>query len=112
MRRHPSYRARVSGLVSQARWQQAQELANRLLVEAEEYSGGPVVPESPEVRQARMDREACALGSSNAAPRPEPVGPVVEALQAFGVGMVGFGALWGLTVCSAVLGEIAGGWPL
>ena len=112
MRRHPLYRSRVSGLVSEARWQQAQDLANRLLVHAEEYSGGPVVPESPEVRQERMDREACALASSNAAPRPEPARPVWEAVRAFGAGMVLFGGLWGLTVCSSIAGELAGGWPL
>ena len=116
MRRHPSYRARVAGLVSEARWQQAQDLANRLLVHAEEYSGGPVVPESPEVRQARMDAEACALASSNAAPGPESEPalehPVVAAVKAFGGGMALFGGLWGLTVCSSIAGELAGGWPL
>ena len=108
MRRHPSYRARVSGLVSEARWQQAQDLANRLLVEAEGYSGGPVVPESPEVRQERMDREACALASSNATPRPERVRPVVEAARAFGAGMAVFGTIWVM----GLAGQFAGGWPL
>ena len=108
MRRHPSYRARVAGLVSEARWQQAQDLANRLLVDAEGYSGGPVVPESPEVRQERLDREACALASSNAAPRPKPESPVVAAVKAFGAGMAVFGTIWVM----GLAGQFAGGWPL
>lgn len=112
MQRHPAGKRRVSGLVSEARWQQAQELANRLLVEAEEYSGSPVVPESPEVRWQRETDEACALASLNAEPRPEPARPVWEAVKAFGGGMALFGGLWGLTVCSSIAGELAGGWPL
>ena len=108
MRRHPSYQSRINWLVSDARREQAQDLANRLLVEAEECSGGPVVPESPEVRQARLDAEACALASSNAAPRPKPARPVVEALRAFGAGMAVFGTIW--VMCLA--GQFAGGWPL
>ena len=108
MRRHPSYRARVAGLVSEARWQQAQDLANRLLVEADEYSGGPVVPESPEVREARLDAEACALASSNAEPRPKPEHPVVAAVKAFGAGMAVFGTIWVM----GLAGQFAGGWPL
>ena len=108
MRRHPSYRARVAGLVSEARREQADDVARRMLVEAEEYSGGPVVPESPEVRQARLDAEACALASSNAAPRPKPESPVVAAVKAFGAGMAVFGTIWVM----GLAGQFAGGWPL
>ena len=112
MRRHPSYQSRINWLISEARREQADDVARRMLVEAEGYSGGPVVPESPEVRQARLDAEACALASSNAAPRPKPESSVVAAARAFGAGMVLFGGLWGLTVCSSIAGELAGGWPL
>ena len=77
-------------------------------VKAEEYSGGPVVPESPEVRQARLDAEACALASSNAAPRPKPESPVVAAVKAFGAGMAVFGTIWVM----GLAGQFAGGWPL
>jgi len=76
------------------------------------HPAGKGIPESPEVRQERMDREACALASSNAAPRPKPESSVVAAARAFGAGMVLFGGLWGLTVCSSIAGELAGGWPL
>lgn len=110
MRRHPSYQSRINWLVSDARREQADDAARRLLVDAEAFMGG--VPESPEVRQARLDAEACALASSNAAPRPKPESPVVAAARAFGAGMVLFGGLWGLTVCSSIAGELAGGWPL
>ena len=106
MRRHPSYQSRINWLVSEARREQADDVARRLLVEAESFLGG--VPESPEVRQERLDREACALASSNAAPRPKPVRPVVEVLRAFGAGMAVFGTIW--VMCLA--GQFAGGWPL
>ena len=108
MRRHPSYRARVAGLVSEARREQADDVARRMLVEAEGYSGGPVVPESPEVRWQRETDEACALASSNAAPRPEPESPVVAAVKAFGAGMAVFGTIWVM----GLAGQFAGGWPL
>ena len=108
MRRHPSYQSRINWLISEARREQADDVARRMLVEAEEYSGGPVVPESPEVRQARLDAEACALASSNAAPRPKPESPVVAAVKAFGAGMAVFGTIW--VMCLA--GQFAGGWPL
>ena len=118
MHRHPSGKRRVEGLVSEARRHLAQDAASRLLVEADAFMGGPVVPESPEVAQERMDRQACALGSVNAPPRPEPKPaprpqhPVVDAVKAFGGGMALFGGLWGLTVCSSIASEFAGGWPL
>lgn len=72
------------------------------------HPAGKGIPESPEVRQERLDREACALASSNAAPRPKPVRPLVEALRAFGAGMAVFGTIWAM--CLA--GQFAGGWPL
>ena len=106
MRRHPSYQSRINWLISDARREQADDVARRMLVEAEGYSGG--VPESPEVRQARLDAEACALASSNAAPRPKPESPVVAAVKAFGAGMAVFGAIWVM----GVAGQFAGGWPL
>ncbi|MCT2122565.1 hypothetical protein [Dietzia cinnamea] len=108
MRRHPSYQSRINWLVSDARREQADDVARRMLVEAEEHSGGPVVPESPEVRQERLDREACALASSNAAPRPKPESPVVAAAKAFGAGMAVFGTIWVM----GLAGQFAGGWPL
>lgn len=116
MQRHPAGRRRVEGLVSEARRFQARDAAARLLVDADAFMGGPAVPESEEVAQERMDRQACAVGSLNAAPRPEPVpapdSPVVATVKAFGAGMLGFGVLWGMTFASSVLGELYGGWPL
>ena len=106
MRRHPSYQSRINWLISDARREQADDAARRLLVDAEAFMGG--VPESPEVRQERLDREACALASSNAAPRPKPVRPLVEAARAFGAGMAVFGAIWVM----GLAGQFAGGWPL
>ena len=108
MRRHPAYQSRINWLVSEARREQADDVARRMLVEAEEYSGGPVVPESPEVRQARLDAEACALASSNAAPRPKLESLVVAAVKAFGAGMAVFGTIWLI----GMAGQFAGGWPL
>ena len=106
MRRHPSYQSRINWLISDARREQADDAARRLLVDAEAFMGG--VPESPEVRQERLDREACALASSNAAPRPKPESPVVAAAKAFGAGMAVFGTIW--VMC--LVGQFAGGWPL
>ena len=106
MRRHPSYQSRINWLISDARREQADDAARRLLVDAEAFMGG--VPESPEVRQARLDAEACALASSNAAPRPKPESPVVAAAKAFGAGMAVFGTIW--VMC--LVGQFAGGWPL
>ena len=80
----------------------------QLIGEADEFMGGPVVPESPEVRQARLDAEACALASSNAPPRPKPESPVVAAARAFGAGMAVFGTIWVM----GLAGQFAGGWPL
>ena len=102
MRRHPSYRSRVSGLVSEARWQQAQDLANRLLVHAEEYSGGPVVPESPEVRQARQDDEAVALANSG---RPRLRFP--EWVYVLGLAVFGYGLLLGVLAAAALVEAVA-----
>ena len=106
MRRHPSNQSRINWLISEARREQADDVARRLLVDAEAFMGG--VPESPEVRQERLDREACALASSNAAPRPEPESPVVAAVKAFGAGMAVFGTIWAI----GMAGQFAGGWPL
>ena len=88
MRRHPSYQSRINWLVSEARREQADDVARRMLVDAEAFMGG--VPESPEVRQARMDAEACALASSNWLPPSPPsvrdqVLPVLGIIAAFAI---------------------------
>ena len=72
------------------------------------HPAGKGIPESPEVRQARLDAEACALASSNAEPRPKPESPVVAAVKAFGAGMAVFGTIWVI----GMAGQFAGGWPL
>ena len=88
MRNHPSYRARI---VRDAQYRREVEDNFRALAEAELFAGGSLVPESAEVREHRLDMQACALGSSNAAPRPEPltwreqVGPVAGIIVAFAV---------------------------
>lgn len=106
MRRHPSYQSRINWLISDARREQADDVARRMLVEADEFLGG--VPESPEVRWQRETDEACALASSNAAPHPKPESLAVAAAKAFGAGMAVFGTIW--VMCLA--GQFAGGWPL
>lgn len=105
MRRHPSFQSR---LIRDARYQQQTDDYWRTLAEVDLFMGGPVVPESLEVRQERLDREACALASSNAAPRPKPESPVVAAVKAFGAGMAVFGTIWVM----GLAGQFAGGWPL
>ena len=106
MRRHPSYRPRIEFLITDGQNQLSGDALWQLIGEADAFMGG--VPESPEVRQARLDAEACALASSNAAPRPKPESPVVAAARAFGAGMAVFGTIW--VMCLA--GQFAGGWPL
>ena len=103
MRRHPSYQSRIDWLISEARREQADDVARRMLVDADAFMGG--VPESPEVRQERMDREACELASSNAAPAVtwrSQVVPVVGLIGAFTV------VAW----LPAVLSDLFGGWAL
>ena len=84
---HPSYRAR---LVRDAQYRREVEDNYRALAEAEAFMGGPAVPESPVVRQERMDREACALASSNWLPPSPPsvrdqVLPVLGIIAAFAI---------------------------
>ncbi|MDZ4235717.1 MAG: hypothetical protein U1C73_18585 [Dietzia sp.] len=114
MGRHPAGRARLGRLISDARQHQAQDVANRLLVDADAFMGGPAVPESPEVAEERMNREACALGSLNAAPRPpRPPRPnlVVGTVRAILAGFTVYVVIFGMTYGASLLGEWHGGWP-
>ena len=111
MGRHPAGRARLGRLISDARQHQAQDVANRLLVDADAFMGGPAVPESPEVAEERMNREACALGSLNAAPRPTPPNLVVGTVRAILAGFTVYGVIFGMTYGASLLGEWHGGWP-
>lgn len=108
MRRHPAYRAKLEWMIADAQsWRSTDELY-RLLAEADAFMGG--VPESPEVRQERLDREACALASSNAEPRPEPVPPLTWRQQVVPV----LGIIGAFTVVAWVpaIAEGIAGWLL
>lgn len=79
------------------------------------HPAGKGIPASPEVAQARMDAEACAVGSLNwrvnewhhgVSSRPAP--RWLEVARSIVFGLVVFAVIWG--VC--VAGELAGGWPL
>lgn len=72
------------------------------------HPAGKSIRESAEVAEERMNREACALGSSNATPRPAPVHPVVEVARAVVAGLTVYGVIFAtLTGPHMVAGWIA-----
>lgn len=105
MRRHPSSRTRR--IVADAQRQLIADIEAGRRVDLELFMGGPV-PESAEVAQARMDAEACEVGSSNAATRPAAGYPITDLLKAVGAGLT----LYGMVLGVCVAGEFVAGWPL
>lgn len=112
MRRHPAYRVRR--LIAQEQRQLAADIEGRRRVDLELFMGGPMrVPESEDVRQHRMDLEACAIT------RGEPWWlrtPVAQVLGGFAVGasvaIVVVVACVVAAFVSGVFGDVFAGWFL
>lgn len=95
MRRHPAGKGRIEQLIAEAQDRQAMDVANRARVELEWWAGG-LIPESPEVAQERMDREAVDC----------------DGWMQVAWAVIGVIGLYLLVVTAAVIGEMVAGWPL